>query len=68
MVSALFAAILHALGKRKRRLLEAMELTMPPAQFQLQRKRVLRELGKDEFEKELEEIIRQHAERHGKGR
>lgn len=68
MVSILLAAILQALGKRKRRLLDVMELSLRPVQFQSQRKRILREFGKDEFEKELEEIIRRHAERCGKGR
>ena len=68
MVNVLLVAILQARGRRKRRLLEVMELSLPPAQFKLNRKRVLREFGKDEFEKELEEILRQHAERRGKGR
>lgn len=68
MVSILLAAILQALGKRKRRLLDVMELSLTPVQFQSQRKRILREFGKDEFEKELEEIIRRHAERRGKGK
>lgn len=67
-MSILLAMILQALGKHKRRLLEGMELTLNPAQFKIQRKRVLREFGKDEFEKELEEIIRRDAERRGKGR
>lgn len=68
MVSALLSEILQALGKRKRRLLDGMELSLSPAQFQAQRKRILRELGKDEFEKELEILFKLHAERHGKGR
>jgi hypothetical protein len=68
MVNALLSAILQALNKRKRRLLEGMELSLPPPLFPPVRKRVLRELGKDEFEKELKEIIKQHAARHGKGR
>ena len=68
MVNALLVAILQALGKHKRRLIEGMELTLPPELFALQRKRLLRELGKDEFEKELGEIIRRHATRQGKGR
>lgn len=67
-MNLLLTAILQALGRRKRRLLEGMELSLPLPQFELQRKRVLRELGKDEFEKELEEILKQHAERRGKGR
>jgi hypothetical protein len=68
MVNVLLSAILEALGKRKRRLLEGMEPCLPPEMFMVQRKRLLRELGKDEFEKELREIIKQHAARHGKGK
>jgi hypothetical protein len=68
MVSALLNEILQALGKRKRRLLEGMELHVPPPLFLPVRKRVLRELGKDEFEKELAEIVRRYVERHGKGK
>lgn len=68
MVNALLLAILQALGKRKRRLIEGMEITLSPEQFLMHRKRLLRELGKDEFEKELEEIIKHHAARQGKGR
>ena len=68
MVNALLSAILQALNKRKRRLLEGMELNLPPPLFLMLRKKVLRELGKDEFEQELQEIIKQHAARHGKGK
>ena len=68
MVNLLLSALLEALGKRKRRLLEGMEPCLPPEMFLVQRKRILRELGKDEFEKDLKEIIKQYAARHGKGR
>lgn len=68
MVNALLNEILIALGKRKRRLLEGMELTVPPPFFPPVRKKVLRELGKDEFERELEEIIKRHIKQHGKGK
>jgi len=68
MVNALLNEILIALGKRKRRLLEAMELTVPPPFFPPVRKKVLRELGKDEFERELEEILKRHIKQHGKGK
>ena len=68
MVNLLLSALLEALGKRKRRLLEGMEPCLPPEMFLVQRKRILRELGKDEFEKDLKEIIKQYAARHGKGK
>lgn len=68
MVNALLNEILIALGKRKRRLLDGMELTVPPSFFPPVRKRILRELGKDEFERELEEIIKHHIKQQGKGK
>lgn len=64
----LLAAILEALGKRKRRILDDMEHSLPPPLFPPMRRRVLRELGKDELEQDIENIIKQYAERHGKGR
>lgn len=68
MVNALLNEILQALGKRKRRIIEDMELSLPPPLFPVIRRRVLRELGQDEFEKDLKEIIKQYAARHGKGK
>ncbi len=68
MVNALLTVILEALNKRKRRMLDGIELTISPPLFPPVRKRILRELGKDEFEKELEQIIKQYVERHGKGK
>lgn len=64
----LIAAILDALNKHKRRMLDGIEPSLPPPMFPPVRKKILRELGKDEFEKELKEIIKQYAERHGKGK
>lgn len=68
MVNALLTAILEALSKHKRRMLDGIEPSLPPPLFPPVRKRILRELGKDEFEKELEQIIKQYADRHGKGK
>lgn len=55
MVNALLSAILQALGKHKRRMLDGIEPSLPPPLFPPVRRRILRELGKDEFEKELKD-------------
>lgn len=68
MINALLNAILEALSKHKRRMLDGIEPNLPPPLFPLVRKRILRELGKDEFEKDLHQIIKQYVERHGKGK
>ena len=68
MVNILLTAILEALNKHKRRMLDGIETAVPPPFFPPVRKKILRELGRDEFEKELEQIIKQYAERHGKGK
>lgn len=68
MVNALFIAILESLNKHKRRMLEGIEPTLTTPLFIPVRKKILRELGKDEFEKELKELIQQYADRHGKGK
>jgi hypothetical protein len=49
-------------------MLDGIEPNLPPPLFPPVRKRILRELGKDEFEKELQQIIKQYADRHGKGK
>lgn len=68
MVNALLTAILESLNKHKRHMLDGIENTLPPPLFPPVRKKILRELGRDEFEKELKQIIEQHAEKHGKGK
>ncbi len=68
MVNGLLVAILEALSKHKRRMLDGIELSLPPPLYPPVRKRILRELGKDEFEKELEQIIKKFTDQHGKGR
>jgi len=68
MVSALLSAILQALGKHRRRILDGVEDVVPPPFFPPVRKKILRELGKDELERDIQEIIKQHVERQGKGK
>lgn len=63
----LLSLILEQLNKHKRRMLESIEAQLSQPQFLPVRKKILRELGKDEFEKELKQILKQYAERHGKG-
>jgi hypothetical protein len=64
----LLSLILEALGKHKRHILDSFEHTLPPPLFPPVRKKILRELGKDEFEKELERIIDEYERKHGKGK
>lgn len=68
MVNALFVAIIESLAKHKRRMLDGIETALPETYFIPVRKKILRELGRDEFEKEVEQIIKQFAERQGKGK
>lgn len=59
----LLSLILEQLNRHKRRMLDNIEAQLPPPLFPPVRKKILRELGKDEFEKELEALIKQHAAR-----
>jgi hypothetical protein len=68
MVSLLLAAILQVIAKHRRRMLDGVEDVLPPPFFPPVRKKILRELGKDELERDIQEIIKQHVERHGKGK
>jgi len=65
-VSALLIAILQAIGKHRRRMVDGVEEVLPPPFFPPVRKKILRELGKDELERDIKEIIKQHVERQGK--
>lgn len=70
MVAATFPlpAIIAKLNTRKNRLLLVLQACISqPHQFDAIRKIVLDELGRDGFEKELEEEL-QHMERNGQGR
>ena len=61
------ALILGKLNERKNRLLLTAQVGLPENQFDAYRKILLDELGKNGFEKDLEEAL-QHMERHGMGR
>lgn len=61
------ALILGKLNERKNRLLLTAQVGLPENQFDAYRKILLDELGKNGFEKDLEEAL-QHMERIGTGR
>jgi hypothetical protein len=69
MVAAInLPPLVAKLNARKNRLLLVLQACMPQQhQFEAVRKIVLDELGRDGFEKELEEAL-QHTERNGEGR
>ena len=61
-------SLIAKLNARKNRLLLVLQASISqPHQFDAVRKIVLDELGRDGFEKELEEAL-QHTERNGTGR
>jgi len=66
MVSILLDLILKALNRHKRHILDDAEMLLPPPLFPPFRKKILRELGKDEFEKELISIITEYERKQGK--
>ena len=60
--------ILDKLNERKNRLLLTAQVGLPENQFDAYRKILLDELGRNGFEKDLEEVLMQHTERNGTGR
>ena len=68
MVTAgLLPLILDKLNERKNRLLLTAQVGLPENQFEAYRKILLDELGRNGFEKDLEEVMQQ-MERTGTGR
>ncbi len=67
VVAALLPLILDKLNERKNRLLLTAQVGLPENQFEAYRKILLDELGRNGFEKDLEEVLR-HTERQGTGR
>lgn len=63
----LITAILDKLNERKNRLLLTAQVGLPENQFDAYRKILLDELGRNGFEKDLEEALQQ-PERNGTGR
>ncbi len=69
MVTAgLLSLILDKLNERKNRLLLTAQVGLPENQFDAYRKILLDELGRNGFEKDLEEALMQHTEGNGTGR
>jgi len=68
VVAALLPLILGKLDERKNRLLLTAQVGLPENQFDAYRKILLDELGRNGFEKDLEEVLLQHTERQGMGR
>jgi len=68
VATILLPALTDKLNARKNRLLLVLQASIPQQhQYEAVRKIVLDELGRDGFEKELEEAM-QHMERNGTGR
>ncbi|MEX8506377.1 hypothetical protein [Leptothrix ochracea] len=67
-MSAHILLILERLNERKNRLLLTAQVGLPDKQFEAYRKILLDELGRNGFEKDLEEVLAQHVERSGTGR
>jgi hypothetical protein len=67
---SLFAEIVQKLGERKNRLVTIYQAAFPQMhQSDAMRKILLDELGRDGFEKDLEQILKQHeACKNGTGR
>ena len=65
---ALLPLILGKLDERKNRLLLTAQVGLPNNQFDAYRKILLDELGRNGFEKDLEEVLMQHTEPNGTGR
>ena len=69
MVNAnLLPLLIDKLNERKNRLLLTAQVGLPENQFDAYRKILLDELGRNGFEKDLEEALMQHTERNGTGR
>lgn len=60
--------IVERLNQHKNRLLQIAAIGMTESQFRAYRTIVLDELGRNGFERDLEEILKQHMERNGTGR
>ena len=69
MVAAVFfQLVLDRLNERKNRLLLTAQVGLPANQFDAYRTILLNELGRNGFEKDLEEVLKQHMEWSGEGR
>jgi len=68
VTTGLLPLIMGKLDERKNRLLLTAQVGLPENQFDAYRKILLDELGRNGFEKDLEEVLMQRTERNGTGR
>ncbi len=68
VAAALLSLVYDKLNERKNRLLLAAQVGLPVNQYDAYRKILLDELGRNGFEKDLEEVLMQQTERNGMGR
>jgi hypothetical protein len=68
VAAAILQLILDRLNERKNRLLLTAQVGLPANQFDAYRTILLNELGRNGFERDLEEVLKQYKERIGEGR
>jgi hypothetical protein len=68
VAAAVLQLILDKLNERKNRLLLTAQVGLPTNQYDAYRKILLDELGRNGFERDLEEVLKQHREWAGEGR
>jgi hypothetical protein len=68
VAAAVFQLVRDHLNERKNRLLLTAQVGLPANQYDAYRKILLDELGRNGFEKDLEEVLKQHMESSGEGR
>lgn len=69
VTDTLYCEIIKILGKRKNSIVTVLQAVCPQIhQGEALRKFVLDELGRDGFEGDLLELLKQHAKRNGTGR
>lgn len=68
VAAAILQLILDRLNERKNRLLLTAQVGLPANQFDAYRTILLNELGRNGFERDLEEVLKQYQEGIGEGR
>lgn len=68
VAAAVLQLILDRLNERKNRLLLTAQVGLPANQYDAYRKILLDELGRNGFERDLEEVLKQQREWVGEGR
>lgn len=68
VAAAFFQLVRDLLNERKNRLLLTAQVGLSANQYDAYRKILLDELGRNGFEKDLEEVLKRHMEWSGEGR